>query len=107
MKKLSIWLFTMLFSSSAFAWEFTEISVSNRNFEIKTDYDATYLVSNVRCTATDGHDSLRVQGYFAPNGKWFSVNRTISGKNIRGKLNQIDESLLPAYMNFCARVNRY
>lgn len=102
-------LFAMLFSSSAFAWEFTEISVANRNFEIRTDYYATFTVSNVRCTATDGYDSLYVQGFFAPTGRWFNINRTISGsgQNIRNRLRQIDANLLPAYMNFCARINRY
>lgn len=108
MKKLSILFFAMLFSSSAFAWEFTEISVSNRDFEVKNDSDVAYMVSNVRCMATDGYDSLRVKGYFVPDGERFhAINRTISGKNIRGKLNQIDDSLLPAYMNFCAKVNRH
>lgn len=107
MKKLSILLTTLTLSAPAFAWEFTEISVAQRSFEIKTDFNAIYLVSDIRCTATDGYDSLNVNGYYAPTGKWFYVGREIHGNQIRRKLNQMEKNLLPTYMNFCARVNRY
>lgn len=107
MKKFGTILIAMGLSASAFAWEFTEISVSERSFEFRNNYGATYVVSYVECMATDGRDALYVEGYFAPYGKWYSIGKQISGKNIRNKMRRIDESLLPAYMDFCARVNRY
>ncbi|WP_125940146.1 hypothetical protein [Neisseria dumasiana] len=107
MKKFIALLVSLVISSSALAWEFTEISVNNRLFEIRSDYDAVYLVDNVYCTATDGYDSLHIQGYFSPTGRWNYLNRSVSGKNLRQRLKQIEPNLLPAYMNFCARVNRH
>lgn len=82
MKKVFTLFVSLIMSSSVFAWEFTEISVANRSFEIKSDYDAVYVVSNVYCTATDGYDSLHIEGYFAPTGRWNNVNRSVSGRSL-------------------------
>lgn len=98
-------MLAMLMSSPALAWEFTDTNLVKRSFEVKNELDAVFLVHNVRCTASDGKDSLIVKGYFSPTGKWNNLNKLISGSNIRGKLNQIDSDLLPAYMKFCAQIN--
>lgn len=106
MKKLGLLFALFAVSSPVFAWEFTELSIMDRSFEMKNEHGGVYTVADIRCTATDGRDSLYVAGYFSPTGRWNYIGRQISGRNIRAQLKRIDDSLLPAYMNFCARVNR-
>lgn len=105
MKKLLAALSVLVISTQSFAWTFTETSVYDRSYEVKNEWDATIVVNNVKCTKTDGYDSLHLTGYFSPTGKWNEVNKTYAKSNIK-KSNQYVDDVLPAYMKFCAMVNK-
>lgn len=106
MNKLGLVFLAMLLHSSAFAWEFTQLDIHERNFIFTNRYHASVEVSNVRCTRTDGYDALTLDGYRTVDNKWVFVNQDLKGENVR-RANQYAPDTLPAYMNFCARVNRY
>lgn len=104
-KKLTMLLALGIITNAAWAWSLTETNVANRSFEFKNDYDATVLVDNVRCTKTDGYDSLHLSGYYTPYGKWEDIDKTYNGSAVR-KTTQVVDNVVPAYMKFCAMVNK-
>lgn len=109
MKYLSILLLGITFSATASAaqWEFINMNTDHRTFEISNRHGSKITVSEVYCTQTDGYDSLYLDGYIAPSGRWVQIGKYFSGyQNVKNVTHYADDTL-SAYMNFCARINRH
>lgn len=109
MKNLTLYavvLSALTISFPALAWEFTQLNIQQRDFEFTNRYGSNVYVGDVRCTHSDGYDALTIHGYRTFDRKWVFVNEHLTGKRVR-QANKYAPDTLAAYMNFCARVNRY
>lgn len=99
----------LLVSSNVFAWQLAETSVSDRTFEVRVNKDYSITVENVTCTKSDGYDSMYVSHYnsIVGNGRVIEtpIEKSFQGTGVKNA-NRIDKSILPAYMKFCAIVNK-
>ncbi|MFD1244560.1 hypothetical protein [Paralysiella testudinis] len=92
-------------SASAFAWHFYSIDLDDRSFEVINRHGGNVQVADVKCTRTDGSDSLYVAGYFSPTGRWNYAGKSYANAQVRQVPRDFDD-VLPAYMKFCAMVNK-
>lgn len=104
MKKFAL-LLSLLATQSAFAWHFTQADYHDRSYEFVNDYDTSILISEVRCTKKDGYDTLRVDGYYSPSGKFNPISKTFKGTKVK-QVDEVADDILASYMKFCANVNK-